>query len=81
MKSNLTLADWLGQLVAIAALAGIMLNMQARTDNRLDRIEDRIHSGFDEMRIELRKLGERVARLEALAEIRPAADAPAATSD
>ena len=83
MTTRLAIADWVGLLAAVAALAGLMLAMQGRTDNRLDRIEDKlgkdlseVRTGLREVRTELHRLGERVARLEALAEIRPA-DAPA----
>ena len=45
---------------------------QARTEQRMDRIGGKMIEALGEVRVELRKLGERVARLEALAEIRPA---------
>ena len=45
---------------------------QARTEQRMDRIGGKMSEALGEVRTELRKLGERVARLEALAEIRPA---------
>ena len=44
---------------------------QARTEQRMDRIGGKMSEALGEVRTELRKLGERVARLEALAEIRP----------
>ena len=79
MTTRLAIADWVGLLAAVAALAGVMLTTQSRTDNRLDRIEDKlgwylaeVRTGLREVRTELHRLGERVARLEALAEIRPA---------
>ena len=45
---------------------------RTRTGQRMDRIEGKMSEALGEVRTELRKLGERVARLEALAEIRPA---------
>ena len=78
MTTRLAIADWVGLFAAVAALAGLMLTTQSRTDNRLDRIEDRlgwclseVRIGLREVRTELHRLGERVARLEAFAEIRP----------
>ena len=65
-------AELIGILSVGAALGALLLALGSRTDKRLDRISGRL----DGMVAELRKLGERVARLEALAEIRPA-DAPA----
>ena len=47
---------------------------QARTEQRMDRIEGKMSAALGEVGTELRKLGERVARLEALAEIRPAVE-------
>ena len=47
---------------------------QARTEQRMDRIEGKMSEALGEVGTELRKLGERVARLEALAEIRPAVE-------
>ena len=47
---------------------------QARTEQRMDRIEGKMSKALGEVGTELRKLGERVARLEALAEIRPAVE-------
>lgn len=84
MAGNRASGDWLGLIVAVATLlvaqGGLTLAMQNRTDNRLDRIEDKLSVELGDVRTELRKLGERVARLEALAEIRPV-DAPTSSSD
>ena len=48
-------AELIGILSVGAALGGLVLLLQARTDKRLDVLES-----------ELRRLGERVARLEGL---------------
>ncbi len=50
-------AELIGILSVGAALGGLVLVLQARTDKRLDVLES-----------ELRRLGERVARLEGLIE-------------
>ena len=64
-------AELIGFLGVGAALGGLVLLLQSRTDKRLDVLEG-----------ELRQLGERVARLEGLikgsGQFRPA-DAPALT--
>lgn len=84
MAGNRARADWLSLIVAVATLlvaqGGLAPDMQNRTGNRLDRIEDKLSVELGDVRTELRKLGERVARLEGLAEIRPA-DAPTLPSD
>ena len=56
----------------LVGLGGLLLALWSRTDKRLDRMSGRL----DGVVTELRRLGERVARLEALAQIRPA-DTPA----
>ena len=56
----------------LVGLGGLLLAFWSRTDKRLDRMGGRL----DGVVTELRRLGERVARLEALAQIRPA-DTPA----
>lgn len=67
-------AELIGILSVGVALAGLLLALWSRTDKRMDRIEDRMHSGFGEIRAELHQVGERVARLEVLAQIGPAGD-------
>lgn len=52
----------------LIGLGGLLLALWSRTDKRLDRMSGRL----DGVVTELRRLGERVARLESLAEIRPA---------
>ena len=52
----------------LIGLGGLLLALWSRTDKRLDRMSGRL----DGVVTELRRIGERVARLEALAEIRPA---------
>ncbi len=64
MDGRLRLPDWTGLLAIAVALAAIMLTGQHQTNHRLDRLEDRMNTGFGEVRTELRKLGERVARIE-----------------
>ena len=59
MKSNLTIADWAG-IAGIVVV--VLLAVQSRTNERLDRIEDQV----SEVRTELYSLGQRVARIEAL---------------
>ena len=61
MKSNLTIADWVG-IAGIVVV--VLLAVQSRTNERLDRIEDQV----SEVRTELYSLGQRVARIEALIE-------------
>ena len=68
MDSNLTLADW-ARIFGIQAT--LVLILGGWMNHRMDRIEDRMYVGFGEVRTEigdvrteLRKLGERVARIE-----------------
>lgn len=64
----------------VLGLAGLMLTLQSRTDKRLEGFERRL----DALGVELRALGERVARLEGLIEgsglFRPA-EVPEAVGD
>ena len=73
-------AELIGILSVGVALGGLVLVLQARTDKRLDALQARTDRRLDALQAELRRLGERVARLEGLIEgsglFRPA-DAPA----
>lgn len=62
----------LGDSVPVIALAGLLWK-------RLDRIEDKMDKELGEVRAELRRLAERVARIEGAALFRPA-DAPVPAS-
>ena len=64
MDGRLRISDWIGLCAVAVALAAIMLTGQYQTNHRLDRLEDRMNTGFDNVGTELRKLGERVARIE-----------------
>lgn len=75
MAGRLTVADWAGlvgvQVALILGLGSWMLFLQSRTDNRLDRIEDRMGSLEQRMaRVEERlgSLERRVSRIETLIE-------------
>ena len=59
-------AELIGILSVGAALGGLVLALQSRTDKRLDGFEKRFGEGLAGLRGELRALGERSARLEGL---------------
>ena len=61
--------ELIGILSVGVALGGLLIALQARTDKRLDAFEKRMDAFGQELgglRVELRALGERVARLEGL---------------
>ena len=57
-------AELIGILSVGVALGGLVLASQARTDKRLDALQARTDKRLDALQAELRRLGERVARLE-----------------
>ena len=61
-------AELIGTLSVGAALGGLVLALQARTDKRLDALGAELRGDIRALRSELRALGERVARLEGLIE-------------
>ena len=65
-------AELIGILGAGVALGGLLLALQGRTDKELGAVRRELHRLGERVAL----LGEGVARLEALAEIRPA-DTPA----